>query len=194
MKKRSFLFEKEFFSHTKKRMEEMYVKKLSVLLAVMILSGCLLQEDDEQVNVQLFNREGDQVGEAKFSERKAGVHLALEVEGLSPGFHGMHLHEKASCEAPTFQSAGNHFNPTEKEHGLLHPDGAHVGDLKNIEVKDDGKVEVEMEIADVTLKNGKANSLIAKEGTSLIITDGADDGMTQISGNSGERIVCGEVK
>ena len=184
----------KIFSHTKEGMEEMYVKKLTVLLAVIILSGCMLQEDDEQVNVKLFNRDGDQVGTAKFSERKAGVHLALEAEGLSPGFHGIHIHEKASCEAPTFQSAGNHFNPREKEHGLLHPDGAHAGDLKNIEIKDNGKVETEMEIADVTLRKGKANSLTAKEGTALIITDEADDGMTQISGDSGERIVCGKIK
>src|SRR5699024_3743092 len=129
-------------------MEEMYVKKLTVLLAVIILSGCMLQEDDEQVKVKLFNRDGDQVGKAKFSERKAGVNLALEVERMSPGVQGIHIHEKASCEAPTFQSAGNHFNPREKEHGLLHPDGAHAGDLKNIEIKDNGKVETEMEIAD----------------------------------------------
>lgn len=172
----------------------MYVKKFSILFLLLFLVGCLLPEDDNQVEVDLFNRDGDQVGSAKFSERKTGVHLTLELEGLSPGYHGLHIHEKASCEPPTFQSAGNHFNPTEKAHGLLHPDGPHAGDLKNIEADEKGKVKTEMDIADLTLQKGKANSLTAKEGRALIITAEADDGMTQISGDSGERIVCGEIK
>lgn len=170
------------------------MKKWGLCLMVCLLSGCLLQENEEQVKVILFNQTGDEVGKAYFSERRDGVHVDLELEGLTPGFHGLHLHERGTCDAPMFQTAGNHFNPSKKAHGLLHPDGAHLGDLKNIEADDKGKVKQEFDIQEATLRKGKANSLTAKEGTALIITEEADDGMTQISGDSGNRIVCGEVK
>ncbi|WP_040979039.1 superoxide dismutase family protein [Oceanobacillus jeddahense] len=159
------------------------------LLMLFLLSGCLLPHENSEM-VEMYNADGDRVGTARLNETDGGVSVNVEVEGLSPGFHAIHVHEYGRCEAPDFSSSGSHFNPDGKDHGLLLTDGPHVGDLPNIEADESGNVQEELIIADATLKQGK-NSLIANNGTSLIIHDGVDDGMSQPAGNSGDRIICG---
>jgi Cu-Zn family superoxide dismutase len=144
------------------------------------------------IDVEMFNSTGDSLGVAKVSEEPDGVKIKLNMEGLPPGEHAVHIHEKGLCDAPDFSSAGNHFNPDDKEHGLMHPEGAHVGDLPNIIVEDDGTVIAELMAPEATLKEGK-NSLFGKDGTAIIITENPDDGMTQPTGDSGERIACGVI-
>src|SRR5690606_2034367 len=78
------------------------------------------------------------------------------------------------------------------EHGLMHPEGSHLGDMPNLEVKEDGTVDVELELPGATLMEGE-KSLLREDGTSIIIHDGPDDGVTQPAGNSGKRIVCGKI-
>ena len=167
---------------------------LIIIFSVCFLTACQLTQQPETVKtVDMYNRDGDMVGTAKLSEDPKGVKIELKLEGLTPGFHGTHVHEIGECEAPDFKSAGNHLNPEKKKHGLLHPEGPHLGDLPNIEVDTSGKVDTELTVSDATLLKGK-NSLTERGGTSLVITAEADDGMSQISGNSGERIICGEIK
>ncbi|MEI3605467.1 superoxide dismutase family protein [Pseudogracilibacillus sp. SE30717A] len=165
-----------------------------IIFSIFFLTACQFTSQPKTAKtVDMYNKDGDMVGTAKLTEDPDGVKIALKVEGLTPGFHGVHVHEIAKCTAPDFKSAGNHFNPEKKKHGLLNPKGPHIGDLPNIEVDTNGKVDTELTIKDATLLNGK-NSLIESGGTSLVITSEADDGMTQISGDSGERIICGEIK
>ena len=75
----------------------------------------------------------------------------------------------------------------------LHPKGAHAGDLPNLIVEDDGSVKAEFMAPQVTLKDGKS-SLLTKDGTSIVIHEEKDDGMSQPAGKAGERIACGEIK
>lgn len=104
----------------------------------------------------------------------------------------MHIHEIGTCEPPDFESAGDHFNPDKKEHGLLNQKGPHAGDLPNLIVGEDGTAKVNMTANNVTFKE-KKTSLYTKNGTSLVIHKQADDGMSQPAGNSGYRIACGEI-
>jgi len=165
-----------------------------ILVCMVGISAChVMDKPKTTMDVNMHNDTGDKVGTATLSENPDGVHIDLDVKGLSPGFHGIHIHEKASCKQPDFISAGNHFNPKKKEHGLLHPKGAHLGDLKNIEATKDGKVKKELTVKGTTLLN-KNTSKESIRGTSLIITSDPDDGMTQVSGDAGKRIVCGEIK
>ncbi|MFC4023445.1 superoxide dismutase family protein [Oceanobacillus longus] len=148
---------------------------------------------EEEVLVSLKNAEDVVVGTATLTEDDSGVSIHLEGENLPPGTHGFHIHEAGVCEPPDFESAGGHYNPTDAKHGFEHPEGPHAGDLENIVVSDDGTVNVEV-IADmVTLEQGAENTLYTEDGTALIIHSGADDYISQPSGDAGDRIACGVI-
>lgn len=145
------------------------------------------------MGVEMFNQDGDSLGTVKLSEQPEGVKFEINLEGLQTGEHGIHIHQKPECEGPDFITAGEHYNPDNKKHGLMNSEGAHLGDLPNISADSDGKVQAELLGPKLTLKKGAKNSLLFKGGTSLIITEAKDDGMTQPAGESGARIACGKI-
>ena len=161
-------------------------------LFIIFLTACTSNTDEALKEVAMLNADGDKLGTATLTEDAEGVSIKLKLEGVEPGWHGIHVHEFAKCEPPDFASAGNHFNPEDSEHGLMNPEGPHLGDLPNVEADGDGKIDVELELPEATLLDGK-NSLTREDGTSLVLHDSPDDGYTQPSGDSGERIACGEI-
>jgi superoxide dismutase, Cu-Zn family len=115
---------------------------------------------------------------------------------LSPGDHGIHFHSVGSCVAassPVFSSAGGHYNPLGKQHGLSNPAGPHAGDAPNFTVGVDGKGKGSFTTDRITLTAGPT-SLFDADGSSIVIHAGADDQTSQPAGNSGGRIACGVVK
>ena len=176
----------------------MYKQTIGVLITSILLAGCSFSSVDadlsEKLDVSLINAEGKQVGTATLSETSKGTHILLKAEGLEPGVKAIHFHEKASCEKPTFESAGGHFNPTGKQHGFQNNKGYHAGDLPNIEIDKDGTIELETISPAVVLTKGKSNSLLDTDGSAIVIHESADDYKTDPAGNSGKRIVCGEIK
>lgn len=136
------------------------MKKLLLIgcIPLVMLVGCG-EKDISNKEVKVYNADGDSLGNIKLKEVSDGVEITYQLKGLPPGEHGVHIHEKGVCKAPTFKTAGNHLNPDDKKHGLLHPDGPEAGDLKNIIVKDDGTFDGTDMAPEVTLKEGKAPSL-----------------------------------
>jgi len=156
-----------------------------MLLACSSLTACATDDDwgeGSGPTAALVNAAGTPVGSVEMQARSGGTYLRVEVQGLAPGEHGLHLHGVGKCEGPAFQSAGGHWNPTAKQHGQLNPQGAHLGDLPNLDVSANGHGRL------VFLVNGDVAG--DADGTSLVIHAKADDYRTDPSGNSGDRIAC----
>jgi Cu-Zn family superoxide dismutase len=118
--------------------------------------------------------------------------IEVQVKGLTPGLHAVHIHAVGKCEGPAFTTAGGHFNPTQKKHGLKSAEGAHAGDMPNMYVAKDGSGRFEVLSDAITLKSGE-RSVFDADGSAIVIHAGADDDMTDPSGNSGDRIACGVI-
>jgi Cu-Zn family superoxide dismutase len=168
------------------------MKKLIFIISIAILLGGCADTRPTKIDIELKNPDGDSHGTATLTEKADGLQVTLALAGLEPGPHAIHFHEKGECEGPDFELAGGHYNPEDKDHGLLNPDGPHTGDLPNIIAEPDGTVVTEFMANGVTLKEGKT-TLFPKEGTALIIHEKADDGMSQPAGDAGKRIACGVI-
>ena len=136
---------------------------------------------------------GKDVGTATFTAAKGGVKVRVAVKGLPPGRHGIHIHGAGKCDPPDFTTAGGHFNPFAKHHGLRSPEGAHAGDMPNLIVGERGRAKATLFAKGATLGAGEG-SLFGPEGTALVIHAGPDDQRTDPAGNSGARIACGVIE
>jgi superoxide dismutase, Cu-Zn family len=153
----------------------------------------------EQVVTTLINRNGDEIGSLIIHPLRNGVRLDLHVEGLRPGPHAVHFHERGSCVPPDFESAGAHFDPAESgRHGLPDADedwndpDHHAGDMLNQTVNDLGMLDSLIINQSVTIA-GPQNSLLDDDGSALVIHERADDFETQPAGAAGARVACAEI-
>jgi Cu-Zn family superoxide dismutase len=129
---------------------------------------------------------GAEAGRATARDVAGGVRFSLDVTGLPPGTHGAHVHTTGRCDAPDFQTAGPHWNPTATKHGTNNPQGPHLGDLPNLIVGADGRGTLAMTIEGATLAG-----MLDADGAAMLVHASADDLVTDPSGNSGGRIACG---
>jgi Cu-Zn family superoxide dismutase len=167
---------------------------LAVALCGLVITGAQAQKSGE-VKVSIKNGTGEDVGSATFKTVKKGVSVKLQLRNMPVGEHGVHIHQNAACEGPDFKTAGGHFNPDTKMHGYANPMGHHNGDMPgNIVVQENHAGDVTFVTNAISLDKSASNSLFANGGTSIVVHEKADDGKTDPSGNSGNRIAYGVIK
>ena len=168
---------------------------LGAWLATGILLAAPARAEDasnaQRASAVLKDASGKEVGRAVFTATPSGALLDLKLDGVQPGVHALHIHAVGKCEGPDFKSAGPDFNPDQTKHGIMSPEGPHAGDLPNIHVPPDGKLEVEFLNPVVTISQEAA--LLDTDGTSIVIHANADDYKTDPDGNSGPGIACGVI-
>lgn len=147
----------------------------------------------QSASASLVNDQNQPVGTILFNQTDSGVVINFDLQGLPGGVHAVHIHNRGQCDPPEFTTAGDHFNPAGKHHGFLNSKGPHAGDLPNIEVDSEGKVKKSITTQLISLRKNDKNSLLTKEGTSVIIHEGTDNYSTDPSGVSGKRIACGAI-
>ncbi|MGA7574325.1 MAG: superoxide dismutase family protein [Terriglobales bacterium] len=166
--------------------------KTARLLSLALLVIALTSASSAKMLVQLKDAQGKVVGSAILWESGSGIAMELNFENLPAGEHAIHFHQNAKCEAPDFKTAGGHFNPDGKKHGLENPEGHHAGDNPNFTVGADGKAHFKLEDKDVNL-GSDSHSLFSNGGTAIMVHAKADDQKTDPAGNAGDRIACGVI-
>jgi superoxide dismutase, Cu-Zn family len=172
----------------------------SLIVIVTFIGVAVAAPKPKPVTVEMKDGAGKSVGTVKIQQQGSGVEFKLNLKGVPAGEHAFHVHHNAACEADpakpddAFKSAGPHFNPTAKKHGLQNPDGPHAGDMPNFTAKANGTYSGKIADPNVTLEPNAANSLYANGGTSIMVHAKPDDMKTDPAGNAGARIACGVIK
>ncbi|RVW01243.1 superoxide dismutase[Cu-Zn] [Rhodococcus xishaensis] len=167
----------------------------------------------DTISVDLDNPQGSQIGTATLAESEEGyVQVTVNVDGLTPGFHGFHVHSVGKCEpnsvAPTggepgnFLSAGGHFQVGGR---TGHPAS---GDLTSLQVREDGVGYLVTTTDSFTLEDLRNDG----QGTALMIHADPDnfgnipsrytlpnnatspDEETLSTGDAGARVACGVIE
>jgi superoxide dismutase, Cu-Zn family len=168
--------------------EARLVNLISVVLLAMAAQPAMATQPQRAVAHLSATRGGSVSGKITFTRVEAGVTVSADLRGLSPGAHGLHIHEFGDCSAPDANSAGAHFNPTNEPHGGPKDQRRHVGDLGNIVADKEGNARLESLDARLALE-GPSGVI----GRSIVVHVSPDDFRTQPTGNTGARLACGVI-
>ena len=164
----------------------------SIAVAALLMATPAFAQEAQGTFMDL---DGAEAGTVDLSQGDGPVAITGHVMGLTRGDHGIHFHAVGDCDsASKFESAGDHFNPTNHQHGLDNPEGAHVGDLPNLAVGEDGMANLDLSSEMISLTPGDEGYVFDEDGTALIVHAAADDQVTDPSGNSGDRLVCAVIE
>lgn len=167
----------------------MRIKGLCVALALAAAGSTVMAQPNGGT---LKDAKGNTLGNVTLTEAPHGVILRVEAKGLTPGWHGVHFHEKADCSAADFTSAGGHVHGEgELIHGLLNPKANDSGDLPNLYAHADGSATAEFYSTLVALKPGQGRpALLDQDGSAVVIHANPDDHSSQPIGGAGARVAC----
>lgn len=165
------------------------MRKLVFTTAMAMLTACAAVEPTGGAPVPVINAAGQTIGSVRAWQTAGGVSFHISAAGLPHGLHGIHVHSVGRCDPPDFTSAGPHWNPAGRKHGLNNPAGPHAGDLPNVEVAANGVLSATVTVPGVTMA-----SLLDADGAALVIHAQPDDNVTDPSGNSGARIACAVIR
>lgn len=180
---------------------KLYLFTALMIFAVLAWTGCNQEEPVEEIIpvhegrditkaiAVIYPTEGNEArGIVTFTKVDTGIQIVADIQGLTPGKHGFHIHEFGDCSAPDATSAGGHFNPDNMPHGSPEDVERHVGDLGNLVADEEGKAHYER--TDSFISFSGIHSII---GLAVVIHAGEDDFTSQPSGNAGPRVACGVI-
>lgn len=170
------------------------MKKLAVMLFSLSAASVFA---DIVVPMNLVDEKGVgvSVGQVTISESKYGLVFTPLLQGLSPGIHGFHLHQNASCEPKEKDgkmvaagAAGGHYDPAATNvHGTPWG-GGHLGDLPALYVEANGSANQAVLAPRVKLRDLQGRALMMHAGG-----DNHSDHPAALGGG-GARVVCGAIK
>ena len=167
------------------------VRTMVLAFGAMALAGPAVAAG-AKASSDLKTNDGKDAGAIKMIETTAGVLLRIKLKGLTPGTHGLQIHDTGKCEGD-FTSAGAIYNPLGAKHGYLNDEGPMVGDLPNLFVGPTGEIEVEVLSPFVTLNKEAEETIFDADGTSFVVFEKADDYVSDPEGNAGARVACGAI-
>lgn len=173
--------------------------RTTVVVVAVAAAGCRLPyipyvtKPSPAAVARLVDASGRAVGNAVLVDESGGIRVIIDVNGMTPGDKGVHVHEVGRCDPPAFESAGAHFNPGKHQHGSKNPRGPHAGDLPNLTVDASGRGYLGFTAKGISLDRKAANSVLDANGSAVVVHEHTDDLRTDPSGNSGARIACGVI-
>jgi len=177
-------------------------KTSTIIMAILLIIavGCKKENKEaetveenvevKKIKAALASKSDSKVtGSVVFTEENGGVKMVAILEGLTPGEHAIHLHEKADCSAPDATSSGGHWNPTFADHGKWgEAKGYHKGDIGNFTANESGLATVNFSTDEWCIGCGDPNKDIT--GKAVVVHQGVDDFVSQPSGAAGARVSC----
>jgi Cu-Zn family superoxide dismutase len=169
---------------------------ISLSLSALLVAGCVPSVSGgtkAAAVADLVDATGKPAGTAIVTESTDGLWRDVSVNGVMQGPHGLHVHAVGKCDAPDFATAGGHWNPTAHQHGHKNPQGPHAGDAPNLIANAKGAGRLKTWLGAGMIATG-ATPLLDADGAAVVLHADADDEMTDPSGKSGKRILCGVLR
>ena len=165
--------------------------KLTLIAAGLLTVGCATHSPETKTATTTLQPTKDNkvTGTVNFTQKGKHLTMVANVQGLAPGLHGFHIHEKGDCSAPDATSAGGHFNPNNHAHGTSHVAGGHAGDMGNLTADAAGNAQLTLELDGVEVSTN-SNGIV---GRAVIVHAKPDDLTSQPVGNAGARVACGVI-
>ena len=169
---------------------------LSILLAGTVLCTPVMAEVTQATIYRLTPEgTGAVVGTITFTDTERGLRVDESFKGLSPGEHGIHIHENGNCGSTVVDgktvlggAAGGHYDPHQTDrHAGPGADG-HQGDLPVLFVASDGTVQATYSLPGVQVSDFKGRAVIIHENG-----DNYQDKPEPLGGGGG-RIACGIIE
>ena len=189
------------------RRPELLILIVPAVIIVVGVSALLIARSSEPpqpevgltAEAALESPDGDSMGTVTFRQAASGVLIMADVKGLAPGGHAFIIHEVGAC-TPDFGAAGDHFNPGDTEHGLIHPawrrgeaTGGHGGDLPNIYAASDGSARADFFTVGIALDGNQQHSVFDADGSAIIVHEHPDSYGEEES-DTGRRVACGVIR
>lgn len=166
------------------------LKQTSLSIITLTMMSVAMPALAQTSTIDLLGADGKKTGSAIVMNAHDGSLIRIEVEGLTPGWHGVHIHAKGDCSDHTehFAKSGGHAAEADQTHGFQTEKGPHNGDLPNLWVQENGTGKAEFYTEEMGAKD-----LSDTDGSALMVHADPDDNTTQPTGNAGGRVACGVI-